>query len=96
MTGRRDILASRVEELTLTANTQDPAQASAPVASLKLTLPGPPKTGSVRVVIETEEEGRMGTVDPDRQTIHAALALPTPNPQLVPRPPHPEGLHGAP
>jgi hypothetical protein len=57
------------------------------VARLLLTIRVPRKTKSVRVVMETEEGGRIGAADLDRKTIDAAPATPTPEPQLASRGP---------
>jgi len=58
------------------------------VSSFQLTIPIPRKTRSVRVVIENEDGGRIGTADLDRKAIDAAPATPTDEPQLTTRPEH--------
>jgi len=83
LNGNRDVLASKTETLTQSAPTQDPAQLAKEVMRIKLTIRVPRKTQSVRVVVETEEGGRIGAADLPRQTIDAAPAMPTPEPQLV-------------
>jgi VWFA-related protein len=94
LTGGRSVLASNVLHVILTANTQDPIRLATVVTTLKLTLRVPRKTQSLRVVMATEEEGRIGTADLDRAAIDAAPALPTPEPQLERRPPDQESPHG--
>jgi VWFA-related protein len=83
LNANRDVLASKIETVTQLAPTQDPAQLANEVMLLKLTIRVPRKTQSVRVVVETEEGGRIGAADLARQTIDSAPATPTPAPQLV-------------
>jgi hypothetical protein len=78
LTERRRLLASNVLRVILTANTQDPIRLATVVTTLNLTLRVPRKTQSLRVVMETEVEGRMGTADLDRAAIDAAPVLPSP------------------
>lgn len=85
LSGARDILASKLETLTVTACTQDPARLSGMPARLPVTLRVPRKTQTVRVVIEAAESERIGAVELDRKTIDEAPALPTPEPKLTPR-----------
>jgi VWFA-related protein len=77
-------LASRIHTLTLL--TQDMRPLPEVVSSFQLTIPVPRKTRRVRVVIQNEDGGRIGTADLDRETIEAAPAIPTPEPELVTRP----------
>jgi VWFA-related protein len=85
LTADGDILASKVERLTLTGGTQDPALLAGDEARLTLTIRVPRKTQRVRVAMETEEGGRIGAADLDRKTIDSAPSTPTPEPQIVPR-----------
>ena len=87
LTGDKNILASRTEKVTIFSTEQDPTRRAEEVTRLPLTIRVPRKTKSVRVVMETEEGGRIGAADLDRKTIDAAPAMPTPEPQLVPRGP---------
>ena len=80
----RHFLASRV--LTLTLLTQDMKPLPDVASRFQFTIPVPRKTRSVRVVIQNEDGGRIGTADLDRKTIDAAPATPTPVPQLTTRP----------
>jgi len=80
----RRFLASRVHTLTL--QTEDMRPLPDVVSSFQLTIPVPRKTQSVRVVIENEDGGPIGTADLDRKTIEAAPATPTSEPQLATRP----------
>ena len=75
---RRDVLAARFQDLAFTANTQDPRQLAATSTLVRMTLHTPRKTEVVRVVLETQEHGRAGSVE-------------IPAPQSKPRtmPPHP-------
>ena len=87
LNGDKHILASKTEKVTIFSTVQDPAQRAEEVTRLPLTIQIPRKTKSVRVVMETEEGGRIGAADLDRKTIDAAPAMPTPAAQLVPRGP---------
>jgi VWFA-related protein len=87
LNGDKNILASKTEKVTIFSTVQDPAQRAEEVTRLPLTIRIPRKTKSVRVVMETEEGGRIGAADLDRKTIDAAPAMPTPAAQLVPRGP---------
>jgi VWFA-related protein len=71
-----NILASKVDRVTLGSDTEDPIRLAQMVTSLPLTVPVPRKTQSVRVVVEVG--GRIGSAEVDRQTLDAAPALPTP------------------
>ena len=84
--GSRDFLASRMESLTIGANSQDAARLAKTGARLHVTVRIPRKTKSVRVVIQTAGSGRTGAVELDRKTIDAAPEGPTPEPKLIPRP----------
>lgn len=87
LNGDKDILASKIERVAISPVVQDPVQDAAPQeeanASLPVTIRIPRKTKSVRVVMETETGGRIGTADVDRKTIDAAPATPTPEPTLT-------------
>ncbi len=88
LTGRRDILASKVEDLTASADNQDAARLAKTMTRLPVTIRVPRKTQSVRVVIQTSETGRIGAVELDRKTLDAAPEMPAPQPALIP---HPKG-----
>lgn len=81
----RDILASKLETVTVTANTQDAARLAEMPTRLAVTLRYPHKTRTVRVVIQTADSQRIGAAELDRKTIDAAPEAPTPQPVLVPR-----------
>ena len=83
LNANRDVLASKIETVAQSAPTQDPAQLAKEVMRVKLTIRVPRKTQSVRVVVETEEGGRIGAADLSRQTIDTTPATPAPEPQLV-------------
>jgi hypothetical protein len=85
LNGDKNILASKMEKVTIFSTEQDPTRRAEEVTSLPLTIRVPRKTKSVRVVMETGEGGRIGAADLDRKTIDAAPAMPTPAPQPVPR-----------
>jgi hypothetical protein len=87
LSANRDILASRLETFTVQANTQEPTRLAATLTPLSVTLRVPRRTQSVRVVVQTAENGRLGTVELDNKTLDAAPETPTPEPKLVSRPP---------
>ncbi len=95
LSGRRDILASKLEGLTASADNQDAARLARTVTRLPVTIRVPRKTQSVRVVIQTSETGRIGTVELDCKTLDAAPEAPTPEPKLIPHPPG-QGVPAAP
>lgn len=83
LNGDRGVVASRIVSVTLLPKTLAAAQRQQVETQLPITVPFPRKARSVRVVMETETGGRIGTAEVDRKTIDAAPVLPTPNPQLV-------------
>jgi VWFA-related protein len=82
----RDFLATRMQHLTVVADSQDPAQLAETGARRSITIRIPRRTQTVRVVIETSANGRAGAVELDRKTIDAAPQTPTPEPKLIPQP----------
>ncbi len=84
LTERKNILASRIENITL-RTTQDGSLSGEESARLALTIPVPRKTRSVRVVAEAASGGRIGGADVDRKTIDAAPEAPTPGAALLHR-----------
>jgi len=84
------ILASKLERVTLTAQSQDAAKLTVGMARVHLVLRVPPKTRNVRVVMQSGDGGRIGAADLTRASIDAAPATPTPNPQFMPQGPEPK------
>jgi VWFA-related protein len=84
LSGDNNILASKIERVTVWSATQDPTRPTESVTRLPLTVRIPRKTKSVRVLMETEQGGRIGAADLERKTIDSAPAVPTPPPQLAP------------
>jgi VWFA-related protein len=87
LNGDRTILASKTERVTLISADQDPTQLPEVLSRFQLTIRVPRKTQIVRVVMENQDGGRMGSADLDRKTIDAAPARETPVPQVHRRPP---------
>jgi len=87
MARSRDILASKLESLTVTEDTQDATRLAQTAARLPVMIRVPRKTQIVRVVVQTGESDRIGTAELDRKTIDAAPEAPTPQPKLTARPP---------
>jgi len=85
LSGRRDILASKMQRLTILSNTQDPQLLSKSSNLLSVTIRVPHDTRSVRLVVRTADNGQIGTLDLDRKTLDAAPASPTQNPPLLQR-----------
>jgi VWFA-related protein len=84
--GRRDFLASRLESRTATASNQDSTRLARTVMRIPVTIRIPRKTKSVRVVLQTPTNGRIGTAELDRKTIDNAPETPTPEPKLLSHP----------
>jgi len=87
LTQDKEILASRLEDLTIAGATQDPGKLAEVVTPLSLTIRDSRKTRSVRVVVEAEPGGRIGVADLDRKALDAAPAAPTPDPGFAPKRP---------
>ena len=90
LTERRDILASKAETVTASAASQDAARLVEVMTRMPMRLRVPPITQSVRVVVQSAENGRIGAVELDRKTLEAAPQAPTPEPKLLSRPTQPE------
>jgi hypothetical protein len=86
LSGSRDILASKLETLTVLTPTQDAARLATTLTHLPITIRVPHKTQYVRIVVQTADSGRIGTVELGRMTIAAAPESPTPESKLIPRP----------
>lgn len=78
LSDRRELLASRVDRATLTVPTQDPARLAQESARFPLVVRMPRRTKSIRVVLQTEEAGRIGAADLDNAAIEAAPDTTTP------------------
>jgi VWFA-related protein len=90
LSSRRDIVASKVRSIEIESTTQNPTLlAQSPPIAVRITVRIPKKMKSVRVVIETETGGRIGSAEVDRSTIDAAPAVASPPPQLSPPRPAP-------
>jgi VWFA-related protein len=90
LTDDRAVLTSRVQQTSVTVNTQALTQLKpGEDVSVPLTLRIPKKAKSVRVVMESETGGRIGTAEVSRKAIDASPAEPTPQPKLVNQPPQP-------
>lgn len=81
LNGDGQVLASRLSAYELTL-AEDPATVAEKTFAIPVTVRVPRKTRRVRVVVETDEGGRMGTAQLERAAIEAAPAAPTPEPQL--------------
>ena len=83
---RRDILASRLQRLTIFSNSQDPARLAGSNTLVAVTVPAPRHTESVRVVILAQDGGQIGTVELDHKNLELAPGNPSPQPKLQERP----------
>jgi VWFA-related protein len=86
LNGNRDFLASRLENLTVITNSQDASLLARLGAHQSMTIRIPRRMKTVRVVIQTEVNGRIGALELDRRAIDSAPATPTPDPKLIPQP----------
>jgi VWFA-related protein len=86
LSGRREILASKLEKLTVLSNTQDAARLAQSDTLLTVTILVPRHTASVRVVIRADDGGQVGAVELDHETLAAAPESRSPEPQLMTRP----------
>ena len=84
----RYILASRIERATLETTTQDPARLPTVATHFPIVVSYPKRTRTIRVVVEDQNGGRIGTAELDRKLIDAAPEGPSPEPQLAPPPDH--------
>jgi len=73
-----ELLASRLERITLTAASQDRERLARDMGRVHIALQVPKRTDVVRVVVENEEGGQMGSAEVRRTQIDAAPATPTP------------------
>ena len=80
------ILAAHIERVSFLTSLQDPVARAALVTPMSITVHFPRKAQHLRVVAESEDGGRIGTVDLTRKAIQAVPAKPTPLPQLQHRP----------
>jgi len=87
----RNILSSKTVAITLPLPALIPNRLPEAATRFRLTIRVPSKTKTVRVVIEDQDGGRMGTAELDRKTIEAAPATETPTPHLHRRPSEQEG-----
>jgi VWFA-related protein len=81
------IVASRLIPFILSMALQSGSARDAVVSRMPIAVHFPRQTRKVRVVVESEDGGRLGTVDLPREAIEAAPAEPTPPPQLLQRRP---------
>ena len=88
-----NILASSTETVTLVAHALHPAHLPEVASQFPITLCVPRKTRRVRVILEAENDGRIGSAELDRKMINAAPATETPRPALEGRPPGSESSH---
>jgi VWFA-related protein len=77
-----NILASRRQTVTLVAHSLDPARLPDVASQFSFTIRVPRKTHRVRVIIQSEDGGRIGSAELDRKTIDAAPETETPRPEL--------------
>lgn len=88
LNGDEKVVASRLQNITLSADAGQAAQATGIVSRFRITLPVPRKTKRVRIVVDNVDGGRMGSVDLTRKAIDAAPAAPTSEPHLAPTGPN--------
>jgi len=84
LNGDRQVLASKIEKVTLMTSTADLSRLPNTASRFDVTIRLPRKTRNVRVVMENEDGGRIGAAELDRKAIDAAPAIPTSAPEAVP------------
>lgn len=82
-----NILTSKTETVTLVANALHPAHLPVIASQFPIMLRVPRKTRRVRVILEAENDGQIGSAELDRRMINAAPVTETPKPTLEGRPP---------
>ena len=80
-----NILASRIQTVTLVAHSPDPTKLPDVASRFPFMLRVPRKTRRVRVIIQAVDDGRIGSAELDRRAIEAAPATETPRPELKQR-----------
>jgi hypothetical protein len=85
LTENRDVLASKMESVTVSADSQDSTRLAGTLTRVPIRLRVPPKTRSIRVVVQTAEDGRIGATEIDQKTLDAAPQAPTPETKLIRR-----------
>jgi VWFA-related protein len=83
---QRDILASRLRQLTVFSNSQDPATLAASETPVTITVSVPRHTESVRMIILAQDGGQTGTLEVRQEVLASAPESSTPEPQLRQRP----------
>jgi VWFA-related protein len=81
------VLASRVEHVRVLTSLPTAAERARLITPISISVHFPPKAQQLRVVVESEVGGRMGSFDLTRKMVDAAPVEPTPPPQLKPRRP---------
>lgn len=76
------ILALRTQTVTLVAHSLNPKEMPEIASRFPIVLRVPRKTRKVRVIIQAEAGGRIGSTEIDRQAIDTAPASDTPRPEL--------------
>lgn len=80
-----NILASRIQTVTLVAHSLDPAKLPDVASRFPFMVRVPRKTRRVRVIIQAVDDGRIGSAEIDRKSIDAAPTTETPRPELKQR-----------
>lgn len=83
----RRLLAWRVQGKGLSTSISNPKDLPGIAATIPITLRFPQETRFVRIVVEDENGGRIGSAEVDKSYIDNAPDAPTPTPAAVPRPP---------
>lgn len=83
--GSRRILASRLQQTNLETAITDASKLPKFAAQFPITVPFPRRAKSIRIVIEDENGGRIGSAELDKSSVDIAPEAPSPGPELVPR-----------
>ncbi len=81
------VLASRILHVRVVTPLPSAEERAKLITPMSISVHFPRKAQELRVVVESEEGGRMGSFDLTRKMVDAAPAEPTPSPQLQPRRP---------
>ncbi len=79
------IRASKIESVTVLSSTLDPTRLPEIASTFRVRVRVPRNTRTVRVVMENQENGRIGAAELSRKTLDAAPAAPTPEPPIADR-----------
>lgn len=87
LNGSRRTVAFRLQRDRLQTAIADPGKLPFVATQISIIVPFPRKAKTVRIIVEDENGGRLGSAELDRSVIDNAPEAPTPLPETVPRSP---------